>query len=109
MSDKTSWVTVCSAASVPDDSGVAVLIEGAQIAVFHIAARDAWYAVQNRCPHWNEMVLWRGLTGEQDGEAKFACPMHKKGFALGSGTCLTDDDLGLKTFPVRVVDGEVQL
>jgi nitrite reductase (NADH) small subunit len=109
VSSKTHWINVCPATSVPDDAGVCVLIDGVQIAVFHIAARDAWYAIQNRCPHWNEMVLWRGLTGEQDGEAKVACPMHKRTFALASGKGLSDDEYAVQTFDVRVVGGEVQI
>jgi NAD(P)H-dependent nitrite reductase small subunit len=73
-----------------------------QIAVFHLAQRGEWYAVQNRCPHWNELVLWRGIVGERDGEPKVACPMHKRSFSLRSGTCLSQDAESIRTFPVRV-------
>jgi hypothetical protein len=38
-----------------------------------------------------------------------ACPLHKKTFSLQSGECLTGDEMSVKVFPVRVVDGEVQL
>ena len=55
------------------------------------------------------MVLSRGLTGDHEGEPKVACPMHKKTFSLRSGACLSDDGLEVRTFPVRVVAGMVQV
>ena len=103
------WVAVCDVDDVPRDGGACVLLDGVQIAVFHIATPERWYATQNRCPHWNEMVLWRALTGEQDGKPKIACPMHKKAFSLDTGACLSGDDLALRTFSVKVADGRVYL
>jgi nitrite reductase (NADH) small subunit len=102
------WIAVCHRDDVPPDGGACVLFRGVQIAVFHLAARDEWHAVQNRCPHWNEQVLWRGITGERDGEPKVACPMHKRTYSLRSGAALGDDTPALLTFPVRVdTDGRV--
>ena len=103
MSD-SKWVAVCHRDEVPSDGGVCVLHDGMQIAIFHLAGRDEWYAVQNRCPHWNEQVLWRGLTGERDGEPKIACPMHKRTFSLRSGAAFGADTADLLTFAVRVDD-----
>lgn len=105
----TDWVTVCTTDRVIGDAGVCALLGDTQIAVFHVISRDEWYAVQNRCPHWNEMVLSRALTGETDGEPHIACPMHKKTFALATGDCLTGDVGNLSTFPIRVVGNEVQV
>ncbi len=102
------WIAVCHRDDVIPDGGACVFYEGIQIAVFRIAARDEWYAVQNRCPHWNEQVLWRGMTGERDGEPKVACPMHKRTFSLRTGAAFAGDTPDLLTFPVRVVaDGRV--
>jgi len=109
MSDRSPWLRVCRVDDVPADGGACVLVGDLQVAVFHLVADDAWYAVENRCPHWNEMVLSRGLTGEQDGEAKIACPMHKKTFSLNSGACLSGEPLCIRTFAVRVIDGGVHL
>ena len=108
-----TWIAVCNATDVPPDGGACVLYRGMQIAVFHLAARGEWYAVQNRCPHWNELVLWRGMTGERDGEPKIACPMHKRSFSLRTGACLSEETESIRTFPVRVdrdgVDEDVYL
>jgi NAD(P)H-dependent nitrite reductase small subunit len=79
----------------------------AQIALFHLASRDRWYATQNACPHTRAMVLSRGIVGDQAGAPKVACPMHKKTFDLGTGACLSGDDLEIATYPVRVRGDEI--
>jgi nitrite reductase (NADH) large subunit len=99
------WVRVASVGDVPIDGGIAVRYGDAQIAVFHFATRNAWYATQNLCPHKREMVLARGILGDQAGVPKVACPLHKKTFDLESGGCLSGDDLAITTYPVRI-DGD---
>ena len=49
-------------------------------------AAAQWYACQNLCPHKQEMVLARGIIGDQQGVPKVACPLHKKTFSLESGS-----------------------
>ena len=61
------------------------------------------------CPHRNAFVLSRGIVGSSDGEPKVACPLHKRPFSLKTGACLAGDDLSVKVFPVKVVEGEVFL
>ena len=65
-------------------------------------SRGEWYATQNSCPHKREMVLARGIVGDQAGAPKVACPLHKKTFDLRTGACLSGDALEIATFPVRV-------
>jgi nitrite reductase (NADH) large subunit len=101
------WVRVAPAASFPRDGGSAVKIGAEQIAVFHFAARGEWYASQNLCPHRKDMVLGRGLLGDQQGEPKVACPMHKKTFSLCTGKGLNDASYAIRVFPVEVRDGDV--
>jgi NAD(P)H-dependent nitrite reductase small subunit len=100
-------VRVASVRDVPLDGGIAVRHGGAQIAVFHVAATDAWYATQNLCPHKREMVLARGIVGDQAGVPKVACPLHKKTFDLESGRCLSGEELEIATFLVRVEGDDV--
>jgi NAD(P)H-dependent nitrite reductase small subunit len=56
-----------------------------------------------------DMVLARGLIGDQQGVPKVACPLHKKNFSLTDGKCLSDDEYKILTFPVRVEDGWVHV
>jgi len=108
---EANWIPVCDEDRVPRGGGVCVRLEGTQIAIFRVAdgERTAWFATQNRCPHWNEMVLSRSLTGADGDEPKIACPMHKKTFSLKDGRCLSGDELAIETFPVEVRDGKVWL
>jgi len=101
------WVRVARASDVPPDGGVTVRHGDQQIAVFHFAARGAWYACQAQCPHRGDMVLGRGLLGTQGDTPKVACPMHKKTFSLATGAGLADPQYCITTFAVEVRDGDV--
>ncbi|HTB78320.1 MAG TPA: nitrite reductase large subunit NirB [Polyangiaceae bacterium] len=102
---KREWVRVASVRDVPDEGGIAVRWGHLQLAVFQLTSRGEWYATQNVCPHKREMVLARGIVGDQAGAPKVACPLHKKTFDLRTGACLSGDPLEIATFPVRV-DGD---
>ncbi len=104
-----AWVAVCDVESVPREGGACVRFEGAQIAIFRVGRPEKWFAVQNRCPHWNEMVLSRAMTGAQRYEPKIACPMHKRSYSLVDGRCLSGDPLSLEVFEVREESGVVYL
>ncbi len=99
---RREWVRLAAVADVPLDGGLGVRYGDAQIAVFHLASRGAWYATQNLCPHRKQMVLADGIVGDQLGVPKVACPLHKKTFSLESGHCLSGDDLAIVTYPVRI-------
>lgn len=106
MSD---WIAVAKLNDFVADMGGCVLVEGQQIAVFNFGQKE-WYAVQNRCPHENQMVLSRGLCGDKDGQPKVACPLHKNSFNLQTGEHLGGNpDFKLKTYPVKVSEGTVYL
>jgi NAD(P)H-dependent nitrite reductase large subunit/NAD(P)H-dependent nitrite reductase small subunit len=106
---KTQWVKLAAADSFPKDGGRTLRYGNSQIAVFNFASRGEWYATQNKCPHMKDMVLSRGLIGDQQGVPKVACPLHKKNFSLSDGKCLSDDEYKILIFPVRVVDGWVHV
>ena len=105
----TSWVKVAEVSEFPADGGIAVKYGNAQIAVYNFSSRGEWYACQNSCPHMQDMVLARGLIGDQHGTPKVACPQHKKTFSLKTGECLSGEQLKVRTFPVRVEAGGVYL
>jgi len=106
---QTSWVSVGRVEDFPKDGGMAIRYGSAQIAVYQFSSRGEWYACQNMCPHMRDMVLARGLIGDQKGIPKVACPQHKKTFSLKTGECLSGDPYKVRTFPVRVEGGEVYL
>jgi nitrite reductase (NADH) large subunit len=101
------WVRLASVSDVPRDGGIAVRYGDAQLALFRVESRGEWYATQNMCPHKREMVLARGIVGNQGRAPKVACPLHKKTFDLHTGKCLSGESLEIATFPVRVEGDDV--
>lgn len=104
-----NWIDVCGTADVPQDSGTTVLVHGRQIAIYNFTSLGRWYATDNRCPHWGEEVLGRGLLGEKQGKPWVACPMHKRRFSLENGSCHTGDVPPVQTWPIRIVGQRVEL
>jgi nitrite reductase (NADH) small subunit len=102
-----TWFAACNVADVPANGGVCVKYEDTQIALFHFARRNEWYATQNECPHRQQMALSRGMIGTQYDEPKVACPFHKKTFSLATGECLSGDECAIKTYQVKVEEGKV--
>lgn len=97
-----TWHRVAERDRLPKDAGLAYRVDGGQLAVFHVASEDRYYASENRCPHKKDMVLARGLLGTQGDEPKVACPLHKKTFSLRTGKGLSDPAYCVKTFPVEL-------
>ncbi len=104
---RRQWVRLASMRDVPTDGGVTARYGDTQIAIFNFASKGTWYATQNLCPHKREMVLARGILGDQAGAPKVACPLHKKTFDLSTGRCLSGEDLEIATFPVRVEGDDI--
>lgn len=109
LMEQTRWVQVGTVENFPQDGGATIKYGKSQIAVFNFSSRGEWYASQNMCPHKKAFVLSRGIVGDQSGIPKVACPLHKKTFSLESGESLQGEDYDIRTFPVKVEDGNVFL
>ena len=109
LMQQTRWVQVGTVDNFPYDGGATIKYGKSQIAVFNFASRGKWYASQNMCPHKKAFVLSRGIVGDQSGTPKVACPLHKKTFSLETGESLQGEDYDIRTFPVKVEDGNVFL
>jgi nitrite reductase (NADH) small subunit len=103
------WFMACYVADVPENGGSCIKYGDEQIALFNFTRRNEWYAVQNLCPHKQQMVLSRGMIGSsgENCEPKVACPFHKKAFSLITGEGLGENNHSIKTYPVKVVDEKV--
>ncbi len=102
-----SWQRLARVEDVPAEGGTAVKYGEVQLALFHFKSKGQWFATQNLCPHKREMVLARGLLGDAGGAPKVACPFHKKTFNLETGAGISDEELSIATFPVKVDEGWV--
>ncbi|SNR62437.1 nitrite reductase (NADH) small subunit [Lutibacter agarilyticus] len=103
------WFKAAEVSKFAKDGGVCVKYKDKQIAVFNFQRRNHWYACQNVCPHKMEMVLSRGMIGDDKGIPKVACPMHKKTFSLESGENLNGDLEAIATYPVKVENNFVYI
>ncbi len=103
------WYKIAPKDSFPENGGRCILYKGSQIAVFHFSSMNKWYACQNLCPHKQELVLSRGLLGDEKGEPKVSCPMHKRNFSLETGHCLNDDAYDVTLYEVKEENGFVYL
>ncbi|MGI9531002.1 nitrite reductase small subunit NirD [Lutimonas sp.] len=104
-----TWFKVSAADEFPANGGLCVKYKDLQIAVFNFTSRNKWYACQNLCPHKMEMVLSRGMLGDDQDIPKIACPMHKKTFSLESGENLNGDLDAIATYPVKIENNFVYI
>ncbi|MDI1322450.1 MAG: nitrite reductase small subunit NirD [Algoriphagus sp.] len=104
-----SWVRVGAVNDFPENAGACIRHNSRQIAVYHFARTDKWYACQNLCPHKMEMVISRGMIGDSQGIPKVACPIHKKTFSLEDGTNLNGEEYSIATYPVKIEAGNVYI
>jgi len=107
LKNVTVWFEAAKTNDFPKNGGACIKYKEKQIAVFNFERTNSWYACQNVCPHKMEMVLSRGMIGDQGGIPKIACPMHKKTFSLESGENLNGDLAAIATYPVKIENGAV--
>ena len=107
--DDVRWIQVGKIWDFPKDGGATIKYGKTQIAVFNFTSRGEWYATQNMCPHKREFVLSRGMIGDAGGKPKVACPVHKKTYSLETGKGMSDKDLSIQVFPVKLEGDDVYL
>lgn len=103
------WQDVCELEELLPGTGVAALIDEKQVAVVRSSDGAAVYALSNYDPFSHANVISRGIVGDRGGVPKIASPMYKHNFDLRTGACLDNASVQLQTYPVRVVDGRIQV
>lgn len=102
------WHRACSLDDLEPLWGEAALLGREQVALFRLRD-DEVYAVAHRDPFTSSFVMARGIVGSRGDRVTIASPLHKQVYDLDTGECLTEPSLFLRTFPVRVVDGGVEV
>ena len=108
------WETVCRYERLLPERGVAALLsasaggEPVQVALFRTHAGTV-HALSNVDPFSHAAVLSRGIVGDRAGVAIVVSPVYKQAFSLIDGHCLDDPNVSVPTYPVRVVDGWLQI
>lgn len=103
-----TWTKVCAVDLLAVDRGAAALVDGHQVAVFRLANGEV-YAVDHHDPFSGANVMARGLVGTRGDTSTVASPIYKQVFDLATGRCLDDETVSLRSWPVRVVDGMVEV
>ncbi len=104
-----NWMEVCQLDDLIINDGVNSLVDDQQIAIFRTNEDDKVYAIGNYDPIGKAYVLSRGIVGDIKGEPVVASPLYKQHFSLLTGQCLEDDDVRVPAYPIKVVDGMVQI
>ncbi len=104
-----TWVDVCALDDLLPNRGACALVGSEQVALFRVPPDSAVYAVSNLDPFSGAYVMSRGIVGSRGDVVKVASPIYKQTFDLRTGVCLDDASVSLETYPVRVVDGRVQV
>lgn len=105
----STWTNICKFDDLIPNTGVCALHGGEQVAIFLEKSEQKVYAISNYDPIGKANVLSRGIVAELKGTFTVASPLYKQHFALATGECLEEPEHSVKSYEVRVVDGEVQL
>ncbi|WGS48123.1 nitrite reductase small subunit NirD [Paraburkholderia sp. D15] len=105
-----TWTAICALGDIVPNTGVCALVNGEQVAVFHVndgAAQTAVYAIENFDPGSQAAVLSRGLIGSLGDRVVVASPIYKHHFDLRTGECLETPAYSVSAFDTRVENGQV--
>jgi nitrite reductase (NADH) small subunit len=105
---RATWEPICRADRLTPDRGVAALVDGRPVAVFHLSTGEL-YAIDDVDPFSGAGVLSRGLVGDAAGVPTVASPLYKQRFDLRTGQCLDDDAVSVATHAARLVDGTCEV
>lgn len=100
---KVEYVEIAPASELPNDERLFVEIEGKPIVIFNIAGQ--YFSIADVCSHDDGPVG----EGQLDGFS-ITCPRHGAQFDVRTGKVLQMPAVvDIPAYPVRVVDGMIQL
>jgi nitrite reductase (NADH) small subunit len=119
-SGQQSEHVVCKVEELPPGGRKIVQVRRQQIGVYNV--NGTYYALHSMCPHQFGPLCHGPVGGEmicnaqtrwhfewtRNGEI-LSCPWHGMEFDLTTGQSLTLKDMHVRTYPVRVVDGEIRV
>jgi 3-phenylpropionate/trans-cinnamate dioxygenase ferredoxin subunit len=101
MSD--DWHDVAAASNIPRGGFAILETDELIVAVFNV--NGEFYAIEDVCTHDGEELTGGPVEGDH-----VICPRHGARFCIRTGKALTPPAYeDVETFPVRVVDGRVQV
>lgn len=101
---EVQWHRVCRVDALEQAWGEAALIGDRQLALFRLSDTE-FHAVDQSDPATGAQVMSRGIVGTKGVLTTIASPLHKEVYVLETGECLTNPELTLPTYPVRLEGG----
>jgi nitrite reductase (NADH) small subunit/3-phenylpropionate/trans-cinnamate dioxygenase ferredoxin subunit len=98
----SEFQTVCRVEELVEGEGKTVEVGGKLIAVFR--TEGGYYAIDDVCPH-----MGASLSGGWVEGGVVTCPWHAWRFRLTDGAWADYPKVKIGCYPVRVVDGAVQV
>jgi 3-phenylpropionate/trans-cinnamate dioxygenase ferredoxin subunit len=98
-----NWQDVASVDEFAQGTRRVVDVDGVSVAVFNLVGE--YFAIKDVCPHDGGELA----NGKLDGEV-IVCPRHGARFSIRTGAVLSPPAYeDVCTYPVRVVDGKLQV
>ncbi len=97
------WHSICQVEEIPSLGGRTIRAGEVEVAVFRLSDGRIM-AVENRCPHKQGPLAEGIVSGDT-----VICPLHARKISLESGKVLPPDSGCVKTYAVKVEDGQVLL
>ncbi len=91
-----------SAGSLAPGEGRSVDIGGRRFALFNLLGQ--FHAMDDSCPH-RQAPLGAGFIED----TRVYCPMHGWCFEITTGACVSNPERPVRTYPVRVENGEIEI
>jgi 3-phenylpropionate/trans-cinnamate dioxygenase ferredoxin component len=98
----SQWIDAMAAEEVRDGARRLLRADGHEIALFCVGERV--HAIADSCPHQGASLA----TGKLDGGA-VSCRAHGLRFDLTTGCMRGATGFGVRVYPVRIHDGQVQI
>jgi nitrite reductase (NADH) small subunit len=103
-----TWVEVCAVDRLTPGRGACALVGFREVAIFLLSDKEI-FAIDNRDPYSERGVLSRGIVGSRGDRVVVQSPLHKQAFCLHTGVAVDEPHISVEVFPVRIVEGQVEI
>lgn len=97
-----TWHTLLAESEFPAEGKLATKVAGWYVLV--AKTDDGFHAVNDRCTHQAAL-----LSGGRIRRGAVMCPLHGARFEMATGRCIGSAYRDLRTFPLRVTDGVIEV
>lgn len=97
-----TWHTLISESDFPEDGKLATQVAGWYVLVAR--SDKGFHALNDRCTHQAAL-----LSGGRIRRGAVMCPLHGARFEVETGRCIGGAYKDLRTFPIRVTDGSIEV